>query len=235
MASSSSQLLAVWASRKAVASSAYYCAAVEISSYHLAPTHPVWSFVARRLQHTPASLGRSHLYYYEQIPLDRWKQNVSRIYARRILEIAATSAATYRFVTELEQVIETPADWENWERKEWEDELLQSLGESKLSRVWTAFSRICSLSVLAAPYVLMYPFAQVSQSIEKYSWSYALWGIEQAGPTFTKLVVGFRLRAARNEQRDADDAPLTFLSNHFCGSITAMGDNSCGSIFSRIL
>jgi hypothetical protein len=63
----------------------------------------------------------------------RIQKNVARLYARRILEIAAASAALQRCklqqMTLLEDPqrmlytkaasIERPADWENWSRREW--------------------------------------------------------------------------------------------------------------------
>jgi aarF domain-containing kinase len=43
------------------------------------------------------------------------------------------------------------------------------------------------LSFLAAPLLVLLPFTYVSERAGNLSWSYALWGIEQAGPTYIKL------------------------------------------------
>lgn len=120
---------------------------------------------------------------------DRIHKNVARLYARRVLEIAAASAAVQRFVTELEQApTKPPANWQNWERKEWSQELLESLGGTRATRLWAATKRLTSLACLAAPLTVLYPLSLVSSKAEEISWRYALWGIERAGPTFIKLV-----------------------------------------------
>ena len=126
----------------------------------------------------------------------RIRQNVARLYARRILEIAAAAAATQKYLAHTEAGIARnnakvaaprPVDWQNWSRKEWSQELLQSLGNNRVSRIWAATKRLAALAVLAAPLTVLYPLSLVSETAEAVSWKYALWGIEQAGPTFIKL------------------------------------------------
>jgi aarF domain-containing kinase len=125
---------------------------------------------------------RQHRLYYN---------NLARLYARRILETAAASAAVQRVVTDLEVATTTmspPVDWHNWQKKEWSQELLDSLGDTKLMRLWEATRRLANLAFLAAPILVLYPLSLVSDTVEEFSWKYALWGIEQAGPTYVKLV-----------------------------------------------
>lgn len=116
----------------------------------------------------------------------RIHRNVARLYARRVLEVAAASAATQRFVAQLES-LDKPADWQNWSRREWSQELLESLGDHRVSRWWSAAQRVVTLSCLLAPFAVLYPLSFVSARVEALSWTYALWGIEQAGPTYIKL------------------------------------------------
>lgn len=132
------------------------------------PSHTVTTTPVQR------SVGRIH-------------QNVARLYARRILELAAASAAVQRFVVQLEANHEPPVDWKNWQRREWSQELLESLGDRTITRLWAATKRIFSLSCLVAPFAILYPLSLVSEKVEALSWKYALWGIEHAGPTYIKL------------------------------------------------
>jgi len=143
-------------------------------------TNPIYQ---QRQLHTGTFYATQH---------QRIRQNVSRLYARRILEIAAASAATHKFLAQMEAATNVhaaprPVNWQNWSRKEWSQELLQSLGDGPVSRIWAAAKRLVSLSVLAAPLTVLYPLSLVSEPAERLSWKYALWGIEQAGPTFIKL------------------------------------------------
>jgi aarF domain-containing kinase len=124
--------------------------------------------------------------------LHRWCRAVGRWKSRRLFDLAvaaAIAAATkQRLQTQLEAAVAPPTNWKGWERKDWTDELLQSLGNSKLHRAWSALRRIVSLTTLAAPLVVLYPASLVSRHAHDWTWSYALWSIEQAGPTFIKLV-----------------------------------------------
>ena len=120
--------------------------------------------------------------------LQRWERNKARLYARHVLQIAAASAATQRYRAQLEEkFIDKPIDWLNWERKDWTDDLMQSIGASKLQRSWSAISRIFSLSVLWSPMAILYPLSLVSETAASWSWAYALWGIEKSGPFALKL------------------------------------------------
>lgn len=121
-------------------------------------------------------------------PLNGIQRNMSRLRTRRLLEIALASMATQTFRTTMEKIVDRPADWKNWERKDWADELMESMGTTKLQRLLVALNRVTQLSMLAAPILIMAPFAYVSDSVHRYSWKYALWSIEQAGPTFIKWV-----------------------------------------------
>lgn len=135
------------------------------------------------------------LYHHSSLSLQeqRIRRNVARLYARRILEIAAASAATQRFIAGLSSAdvyhaaASQPTNWKNWSRKEWSAEMLQCMGKTQLSRIWAATRRLAMLSILAAPFTVLYPLSLVSPTAERVSWRYALWGIEQAGPTMIKL------------------------------------------------
>jgi aarF domain-containing kinase len=176
---------------------------LEAAPNHVVPL-PAWTFATRRFQHSlpyhyqQLSIQRQYqqlsqtnqqqLPQFSPITVKRWKQNFSRLYARRILEIAAASAASQRFVSELEGAIDRPTNWQDWERKDWTDELLSSIGTNSVERVWSACVRVAALTTLAAPMAVLVPASYVSDRAHKWSWAYALWGIEQAGPTFLKLV-----------------------------------------------
>jgi aarF domain-containing kinase len=81
-----------------------------------------------------------------------------------------------------------PTQWMDWFRKDWTDELLAQLGSTPFERWYRAVTRFLSLTALATPFLLLYPFAAYSNTLQQYHWQYALWGLEQAGPTFVKLV-----------------------------------------------
>lgn len=119
----------------------------------------------------------------------RWTKNFNRLYARRILELAAASAATQRFKSQLEaRLVEKPERWQNWQAKDWEETALSSVGGSKIQRVWMAASRMATLALIASPLAILYPLSLVSDKAKDVTWSYALFGIEKAGPTWIKLV-----------------------------------------------
>lgn len=124
-----------------------------------------------------------------------WKRNFCRLYARRMIELAALAAARRSFITDLERVIDQPEQWKNWEHRDWTDDLLQSLGSTKLQRFWVSTKRIISLSLLASPAIVLVPLSYVSDTARDISWNYALWGIEHAGPTFIKLIQWATTRA----------------------------------------
>jgi predicted unusual protein kinase regulating ubiquinone biosynthesis (AarF/ABC1/UbiB family) len=122
------------------------------------------------------------------IPLERWTNNFARLYARRILELAAASAAAATIKTQLQERIDMPKNWIDWEKRDWTDDMMESLGTSKLRRLWMAFARMVNLSVLATPIVLLTPLSYVSTDAHQLLWNYALYAIEQAGPTCIKFV-----------------------------------------------
>lgn len=140
--------------------------------------------------------------------LERWAKNGRKLYRRRMIElaVAAMMAAVTRerLRTQMEGYhhhpypddrhrnsggggMLKPSDWSNWQRKDWTDELMASLGRTKLARVWSATQRIATLTALATPLVVLYPLSYVSTRATDWCWSYSLWGIEKAGPTFIKL------------------------------------------------
>mmetsp|Transcript_2162 Transcript_2162/g.4678 ORF Transcript_2162/g.4678 Transcript_2162/m.4678 type:complete len:572 (+) Transcript_2162:248-1963(+) len=121
--------------------------------------------------------------------LTRWKKNFSRLYARRILEVAAAAAAArvLRSEAEAAATVSKPIEWKDWERKDWDKTALASVGSTKLSRFWMATKRVIDLAVLASPFLVLAPLSYFSDTAHKASWDYALWGIEQAGPTWIKL------------------------------------------------
>ncbi|KAL7581689.1 hypothetical protein ACA910_022233 [Epithemia clementina (nom. ined.)] len=161
--------------------------------------HPVLWATGIKRQHLHTKIlwevesGRSALFnsYSTRILKESWyriQRNTSRLRARRLLEIAIASMAVRDFRSKMEAVVQRPHDWKNWTRRDWADELLESLGTTKFSRLMSALNRLAQLSLLATPLILMAPLAYVSNTVHKYSWEYALWGIEQAGPTFVKWV-----------------------------------------------
>lgn len=184
--------VSVWAAQKlssaaTTATTTTTTSPTALLGHHLTPLHPAWQAATRRFRHIPFSV---HQNYYVDPPLQRWKQNISKLYARRLLELAAASAATHQSIARLEQATTTldkPVDWQDWERKDWADELLSSIGSNRLSRFWSATYRLASLACLAAPLTILYPLSRISETAERWSWSYGLWGIEHAGPTFLKL------------------------------------------------
>lgn len=150
----------------------------------------------RRGLSSPASTAwNRHVHKPVRTREEIWKRNFSRLYARRMMELAALAAARQSFLTEMEQVIDMPEQWKNWQYRDWTEDLMESLGSSKWQRFWTSTQRILSLSVLAAPGIVLLPLSYVSTSCRDISWNYALWGIERAGPTFIKLVQWATTRA----------------------------------------
>jgi aarF domain-containing kinase len=118
----------------------------------------------------------------------RWDSTRARLYARHVLMVAAASAATLRFLTDLEEkVIDKPPDWKDWERKDWTDELMASIGSTKLRRTLAAFARVASLGLLWSPMVVLYPLSLVNDAAESWAWKFSLWAIEQSGPFALKL------------------------------------------------
>jgi len=127
-----------------------------------------------------------------QLRTDIWNRNFARLYARRMLELAALAAAARHIATTGTHAdahgIALPEKWQDWELRDWTDDLMATLGTTKWQRLWSSTKRLVSLTCLLAPMVVLYPLSLVSPRIHDFSWTYALWGIEQAGPTLIKLV-----------------------------------------------
>mmetsp|Transcript_17754 Transcript_17754/g.19464 ORF Transcript_17754/g.19464 Transcript_17754/m.19464 type:complete len:568 (-) Transcript_17754:1066-2769(-) len=152
-------------------------------------SHNNWSFMIHN-----TNFGNSTCYQnaatlqYLQKLIARWKKNFSRLNARRILEIAAASAATQSIRSESEAALsKPPIEWKNWEKKDWDETALASVGNTKFARFWMASKRVVDLAVLASPFAILVPLSYVSDTAHKVAWDYALWSIEQAGPTWIKL------------------------------------------------
>lgn len=77
----------------------------------------------------------------QQQHMERIQNNMARVYARRVLELAAMSAATLASTTALEAAIEKPPEWSTIdlaeERRKF-GENFSTLGKSAISRVWAA-------------------------------------------------------------------------------------------------
>ena len=144
-----------------------------------------WSFILPENSQYQNAAVAQHL---RQL-MARWKKNFSRLYARRMLELAAASAAAQvlRSKAEAATEISKPIEWKDWERKDWDQTALASVGNTKLSRFWMATKRIVDLAILASPFMILVPLSYVSDTAHKASWDYALWGIEKAGPTWIKM------------------------------------------------
>lgn len=127
---------------------------------------------------------------------NRIQDNVARLYARRIIELAALSAASMASTTQMEGLvsIEKPKEWRTIdlvEQRRQFGQSISSLGKTKISRVWAAGSRIANLTLLASPLAFLAPAAYLTGSeskINSFAWDYSVWAIEQAGPTFIKLI-----------------------------------------------
>jgi hypothetical protein len=158
-----------------------------------ASLHPLIVQASRPLQNQPWSFVLPHgsstarKTWYHQL-LTRWKKNFSRLYARRMLELAMASFAVHRFRTHAEGSFSKPVEWQDWQRKDWDETALASVGRTKLQRFWMAAKRLTNLSLLATPLMVLVPLSYVSQRAHAAAWNYALWGIEQAGPTWIKLM-----------------------------------------------
>ena len=81
----------------------------------------------------------SNVTHYSQ----RILNNVSRLYARRLIELASFSAATMASTTHMEAryMIEKPKEWQTIdlvEQRKQFGESISSLGKTRISRVWAA-------------------------------------------------------------------------------------------------
>eukprot|EP00547_Thalassionema_nitzschioides_P007766 CAMPEP_0194222286 /NCGR_PEP_ID=MMETSP0156-20130528/32555_1 /TAXON_ID=33649 /ORGANISM="Thalassionema nitzschioides, Strain L26-B" /LENGTH=572 /DNA_ID=CAMNT_0038953009 /DNA_START=33 /DNA_END=1751 /DNA_ORIENTATION=+ len=150
--------------------------------------------------------------------LERWNTNFSRLYARRMLELLAGSAAFYSLnqkdktsadalLAEARNIAK-PSDWLRYHenQKDWTKEMMDSLGTSSVGRWTMAFSRLINLGLLASPLLIMAPLSfiptptlfsspnkeeAIRRSNSKFHdlmWDYMLFAIEAAGPTFIKFI-----------------------------------------------
>lgn len=144
------------------------------------------------------SLARSVRHRHERATnlRDIQSANVARLYARRVMEIAAAAAATRVAVARLESsstLISKPAEWSTVdldEQRRLFGENISSLGKTAVGRVWAAGVRMASLALLASPMALLGPVAYLAGKESRAAdaaWEYALWSIEKAGPTYIKL------------------------------------------------
>lgn len=95
----------------------------------------------QRMHHCFPSMARNSS-KLEQT-LERWRKNGSRLYARRIMELAAASAALHVNRVHMQEAIkETPIQWIDWEQKDWTDSLMESVGGNSLQRLWSTGAKI---------------------------------------------------------------------------------------------
>jgi len=147
--------------------------------------NPLWLQVSKQQSMLTGYLQRSALADTALIQT----KCISRLYARRILEVAAASAAYSRSQTCLLEAIQAPpSNWVDFEQKDWTEELMASLGTTTLQRAWLAAKRLFSLGVLISPMLVLTPLSYTNKYWEQFWWDYSKWGIEQAGPTFIKFV-----------------------------------------------
>lgn len=126
--------------------------------------------------------------------VDAISNNIRRLYARRVLEMASMSAATMTATTQMEAHITTPSEWATvdlaLQRKEF-GESISCISKSRVARVWAAGRRIFDLTLLASPLAILTPLACLSgkeSRVNGLAWNYAVWSVEKAGPTFIKLI-----------------------------------------------
>jgi len=151
--------------------------------------HNNWSFMLPNttLERNYINFKHAATLQYIQKFVSLWKKNFSRLYARRMLEIAAASAASQLIRSESEAAMSKPIEWRDWEKKDWDETAFAHVGNTKFERFWMATKRVINLAVLASPFAVLVPLSYVSDTARTVTWDYALWGIEQAGPTWIKL------------------------------------------------
>ena len=106
------------------------------------PSIPLKSTYPLSHQYKRYTSGGVNTPTYKLNYVERMHANTARLYARRILEIAAMSAASMVSTTSMESaVIDKPKEWATndlvEERKRF-GENISSLGKTKISRVWAA-------------------------------------------------------------------------------------------------
>mmetsp|Transcript_11978 Transcript_11978/g.27959 ORF Transcript_11978/g.27959 Transcript_11978/m.27959 type:complete len:570 (+) Transcript_11978:235-1944(+) len=174
--------------------------------------HSKWSFLTPK----NSSYRTAATTEYLQRLMARWKKNFSRLYARRMLELAAAAASVQVLKCQTEAAaIAKPMQWQNWEQRDWEETALASVGNTKLARFWMATKRVIDLALLVSPFIALAPLSLVSDRAYKASWDYALWGIERAGPTWIKLT---QWASTRQD----------LFSPEFCQHFSKLQDNTEG-------
>jgi len=172
-----------------------------------------WSFILPGKFSYKDAATKRHL----QQLLACWKKNFSRLHARRMLEVAAATMATQviRSKSEASDAVSKPIEWNDWERKDWDETALASVGNTKITRFWMATKRVIDLAVLASPFIVLVPLSFVFDRAHNASWDYALWGIEKAGPTWIKLT---QWASTRQD----------LFSPKFCSHFSKLQDNTEG-------
>lgn len=134
---------------------------------------------------------------------------------------AATMANTTAYTCMEGSSIEKPKEWKTIdlvEQRKMFGQNISSLGQTSISRVWAAGSRIANLTLLASPLVILAPVAYFTKpecKINRFAWNYGVWAIEKAGPTFVKLV---QWATTRND----------LFSTSFIDNFSKLQDNTMG-------
>jgi aarF domain-containing kinase len=179
--------------------------------------NPLWLQVGKQQSLWTGYLQRATLSETSVIQ----RKCISRLYARRILEVAAASAAYARSRTSLQEAIQKPpSQWDNFEQKDWTEELIASLGHTVLERAWLATKRLVTLGVLVSPMLVLTPLSYTSKFWDQFWWDYSKWGIEQAGPTFIKFVQWATTRQ-------------DMFSPQFCSQLSSLRDQTRGHAWSE--
>lgn len=203
------------------------------SSFTSCLAHPVVSLklvlpTASRRFSQVCSTTNNNIYKFPQ-----HKKQVSRLYARRCIDIAAASFLTRQYITNLENsagIVSKPSIWSEGveafeERRKKFGESVGQLGKTKLSRLWAAGSRLINLALLASPLVVLVPSTYLfpdSKTLSDSFWSYALWSVEKAGPTYIKCVQWASTRS-------------DLFSAEFCANFSKLQDRTLGHSVSMIL
>ena len=109
--------------------------------------------------------------------VERMSNNISRLYARRVLELASMSAATMAITTKMEsqtEMISKPSEWSTVDlvaqRREF-GESISSLGKTKIERIWAA-GVYCLFMCLAIFIIYIWPCLCVLTLVPFFVWIY---------------------------------------------------------------
>lgn len=136
------------------------------------------------------------------LQFQRYNKNVSRLYARRMLDAMTASIIAYHTILktkfennntkceEVQVVVPSkPRDWIQWKRHDFTNVMYETLGNTWYERMYNAYIRMIQLSILVSPLILLYPLKYISKSLHTtITWPYMIWCIESAGPTYIKLI-----------------------------------------------